>query len=73
MSNQKQKLTMSSNVPGVNLIKPFIFHSQEMLTINPVFSFYMKSYAIQKLTDLFKKLQSEGKQQDAQQVKAALM
>ena len=45
----------------INTLKPFIFHSSEMDSINPMFAFYLKTYAIEKGTAMYKKFQVEGK------------
>lgn len=48
----------------INTLKPFIFHSSEMDSINPMFAFYLKTYAIEKGTAMYKKFQVEGKKND---------
>ena len=47
--------------PEFNALKPFIYHAKEIESVNPIFAFYLKTYAIEKATVLYKKYQAEGR------------
>ena len=50
-----------SDCPEILAIKPFIYHATELEKINPIFSFYMKQFSIEKASAAYKKMKNEGK------------
>ena len=54
-----------ADLPEIQPIKPFLIHSKELETVHPVLSFYLKSYAVDRIHQVFKKLKGEGKNVDS--------
>ena len=50
-----------ADLPEVQQIKPFLIHSKELENVHPVLSFYLKSYAVDRIHQTFKKLKGEGR------------
>ena len=58
--NSQKRIIIIMSTTEINQLKPFIYHSTEIEPVNPMFAFYLKTYAIEKANVMYKKYKDAG-------------